>query len=77
MDVLLAARRLHLHDRSRFDEQAGDFDRFAQGAAAVVPQVDDQQVDAPLALELVEHFLHVAAVLLKSSSPLEAPLKSR
>ncbi len=40
-------------------------------------KVDDKQVDAALALESVEHFLQSRAVLLKSSSPLEAPLKSR
>src|SRR5580704_15157673 len=60
MDVLFAARRLHLDDRPRFDEQAGDFDRLAQGAAAVATQIDDQQVDAALAFEVFEHLLHIA-----------------
>ena len=78
MDFLFVARLLHLDDRARFDEQAGDFDGFAQGAAAVIAEVDDQQVDAPLGRwKLSSTFWQSLAVLLKSSSPLEAPLKSR
>ena len=78
MDFLLVARLLHLHDGARFDEQAGDFDGFAQRAAAVVAQVDDQQVDAVPWRGIYRALSGTSlAVLLKSSSPLEAPLKSR
>ncbi len=51
---------LHLDDGAGLDEQAGDLDGFAQGAAAVVAEVDDQHVDAALTLEAVEDFLAVA-----------------
>ena len=81
MDVLLSARRLHLDDRPRLDEQARDFDRLAQGAAAVTAQIDDQQVDAALAFELVEHFLHVAGgaleVVLAAGGAVEVAVEGR
>ena len=47
MDFLLVARLFHLDDGTGFDEQAGDFDGFAERAAAVIAKVDDQQVHAP------------------------------
>ena len=53
VDVRPAVEIGDLHDRPGFHEQAGEFHRFLQRAAAVVAQIDDQAVHA-LGLEFAD-----------------------
>ena len=59
LHVDAAARLAHLHHRAGVDEQAGQFDRLVERAAAVVAQVQHHAVEV-LAAELAEDARHVA-----------------
>ena len=55
-----AAWFFDLDNRALIDEQAGDFNRFAQGSTAVVAKVDHDAFNSALSAEVDEDFLEIA-----------------